>query len=66
MSPGPGPALVDPEAKAVGLGLPSGAGLGGPALELDAEHALPEAERAIGVVGRKLDQRRGHAMLTGA
>jgi hypothetical protein len=52
--------LVDSEAQAVGVGLPSGSGRRGPWREGDAEDSVPEPARAIGIIGRKLDQWHGH------
>ena len=65
VSPGPGPRSWIPRRRpSVSVSQPEPASAGRP--ELDAEHALPEAERTIGVVRRKLDQRLRHPMLTGA
>src|SRR4051794_39269199 len=55
------PASVEPEAEAVGLGLPSRPRVSGPRGEVDPEHAVPELAGALGVVGGELDQWRGHA-----
>ena len=55
-----GTTLVDPEAEAVGIRFPPGSGGGRPRCKLDAEDSAPEAAGATGVVGRKLDQWRGH------
>ena len=61
VSPGPGPRAWTPRRRPVGVGLPHpGPGCGGPGREGDAEDAVPEAAGAIGIVGRKLDQWRGH------
>jgi hypothetical protein len=51
-------APVNAEPAALVLDLPSGPGFGGPRRELGAEHAVPEVASALGIVGRKLDQRR--------
>ena len=57
---GPRPTLMDPEAKAVVLDLPSRAGVGGSRDDLDVQHAAPETASAVGVVSGELDQRDGH------
>ena len=44
---GPGSTLVDSEAQAVGVGLPSGSGRGGPWRHGDAEDSVPEPEGAL-------------------
>src|SRR6266516_1191125 len=54
------PALVNPEPKAANLDLPSGAAVGWSRQKLDAQHAVPEAASAIGVVSGEFDQRGGH------
>ena len=54
------PALVDPEANAVVLDFPPGAGFGGSRDKLGAQHTAPEAASAIGVVSGKLNQRDGY------
>src|SRR5262249_47101795 len=58
----PGPARVDPELGPVGVRLDAGALAGAARLQRNAEHALPEALRAPGVVGRELDQRQGRPL----
>ena len=60
VSPGPGPRSWTPRRRPSASASQPGSGGGGPGRELDPEDALPEAQRAIGVVGRELDQRRGH------
>ena len=52
--------LVDSEAQAIGVGLPPGSGRGGPWREDDPDDPVPEPAGAIGIVGRKLNQWRGH------
>jgi hypothetical protein len=56
---------VYPEAEAVGVGLPPRSGGGGPPREVDVEHSTPEAAGTSGVVGRELDQGRGHGQKYG-
>jgi hypothetical protein len=51
---------VDSEAHGARFAFPSRSGRGGPRRELDAEDAVPEPASAIGIVGRKFDQGRGH------
>src|SRR4051794_28766979 len=57
---GAGSTRVDSEPQAAGLGLPSRSRRRGPRRELDAEHAKPEAARAIRIIGREFHQWRGH------
>src|SRR5919112_1864088 len=57
---GTAPTTVDSEAQAVRLARPSRSGRGRPWRELYVENAVPEAARAIGIVGREFDQGRGH------
>jgi hypothetical protein len=52
--------LVDSEAQVVGVGLPPGSGRGGSWRKGYPKDSVPEPAGAIGIVGRKLDQRRGH------
>jgi hypothetical protein len=54
------PTVMDAQAQVVGLGLPPRSGSGGPWREVHPEDSLPEAARAIGIVGREFDQGRGH------
>jgi hypothetical protein len=54
--------LVDSEAQAVGVSLPSGSARGGPWRERDPEDSAPKPAGAIGIVGRKLDQWCGHGL----
>ncbi len=51
---------MDSQAEVVGVGLPPGSGRSGPWREDDPEDPVPERQRAIGVVGWELDERRGH------
>ena len=52
---GTGSAIVDPEARAVGVRLPPGSGHGGPGREIDPKDPTPEPASTTGVVGRELD-----------
>jgi hypothetical protein len=52
--------LVNPEAEAVVINLPTGAGFGPPRREFGIEHPSPEASSTIRIVGGKLDQGGGH------
>jgi hypothetical protein len=58
--PGTGTTLVNSQAEAVGVGLPPGSGPGGSRHKVNPKHSTPEALGTIGVVGRELDQGRGH------
>src|SRR5262245_13696096 len=53
--------LVQTHAEAVAIGLPAGSGLARPRHELRAQEPLPEAACASRIVGRELDQGRGHS-----
>ena len=52
--------LVDSEAQVVGVGLPPRSGRGGPWRKGDPKDSVPEPAGANGIIGRKLNQRRGH------
>jgi len=54
------PTTVDSEAQVVCVRLPPRSGRGGPRLEGDAEDAVPEPQGAVGIIGRELDEWRGH------
>jgi hypothetical protein len=59
--------LVDSKTQAVGVGLPPGSGRGRSWRKSDPKDSVPEPAGAIGIVGRKLDQRHRHeGSMTGA
>ena len=60
-----GTALMEAETKAVPLDFPAGTCIGGSRRQLHTKHASPEAAGTVRVVGRKLDQRRGHGVSMG-
>ena len=57
MSPGPRPALVDPDRHLRRAGLPPTPLSLAPGLQLDVQQATPEPQRTLCVIGGKLDQR---------